>query len=460
MKTLHILSLSILFVLAGVPALALAQGEIDEDGDGLNATDEALAGTDPLDPDTDSDGLSDGDEVHGLSGGVPTDPLNPDSDGGGTLDGDEVMMFMTDPHDPSDDLPGCPEPCEPQPPTVVPVSCADVDMQDLLGVTCYTLSPLSQELTPIPPEELCADTSLTYVCESGPVLEDLDGDGLPDGQDPCPGDPWNDADSDGVCQSDGDCDDTDAANFPGNTEICDAQDNNCDGLLAAAEVDDDGDGQTECDGDCDDVDAANFAGNTEVCDGADNDCDGTADEDGCGPAPCSGSWAPSVPVDCSNLPPGVLGTTCFLLSGDTLTPIPSVDLCATPGSYACVDPTVDSDGDGVCDGDDFDDDNDFVDDDLDLCPLTTTDVQAGVPSSPGGLGNNRWMYDPAGDLDGTGAFTQGAPGSPSLSFSYADTCGCSAAQIIGAQNLGVGLTRFGLSTGALQSWVQSHPWCN
>jgi hypothetical protein len=38
-----------------------------------------------------------------------------------------------------------------------------------------------------------------------------------------------DMDGDGVTICAGDCDDNDPNNFPGNTEICDGQDNNCDG---------------------------------------------------------------------------------------------------------------------------------------------------------------------------------------------------------------------------------------
>mgnify|MGYP003313942546 CR=1 FL=1 len=52
----------LLWLLALSP-YALAQGELDTDGDGLSDTAEAAAGTDPENPDTDGDGLSDGDEV-------------------------------------------------------------------------------------------------------------------------------------------------------------------------------------------------------------------------------------------------------------------------------------------------------------------------------------------------------------------------------------------------------------
>jgi hypothetical protein len=63
----------------------------DSDGDGLLDGEEGILGTDPWNPDTDGDGLSDGDEVntHG------TDPLDTDTDGDGLSDGDEVNIYLT-----------------------------------------------------------------------------------------------------------------------------------------------------------------------------------------------------------------------------------------------------------------------------------------------------------------------------------------------------------------------------
>lgn len=61
--------------------------------------------TDPLNPDTDEDGLTDGEEVNRMP---PLNPLAADSDMGGTPDGQEIMD-MTDPLDPADDIvPLCP----------------------------------------------------------------------------------------------------------------------------------------------------------------------------------------------------------------------------------------------------------------------------------------------------------------------------------------------------------------
>ncbi len=69
----------------------------DFDGDGLGDAAEGRVGTDPRNPDTDADGLSDGDEVLGWG----TDPLTRDTDGGGVSDGAEVRAG-TNPLDPRD----------------------------------------------------------------------------------------------------------------------------------------------------------------------------------------------------------------------------------------------------------------------------------------------------------------------------------------------------------------------
>ena len=98
-----------------------------------------------------------------------------------------------------------------------------------------------------------------------------------------------------------DCNDQAPANFPGNKEICDGVDNNCNGLADEALTnstyctDADGDGHGAagkatmtgcapmkgfgvCDSDCNDADVAIYPGHAEVCDGKDNNCDGFVDE--------------------------------------------------------------------------------------------------------------------------------------------------------------------------------------
>jgi len=60
---------------------------------------------------------------------------------------------------------------------------------------------------------------------------DTDSDGLGNACDVCPNDSGNDADADGLCSSEGDCNDTNAAVYPGAVEVCDDLDNDCDGIV-------------------------------------------------------------------------------------------------------------------------------------------------------------------------------------------------------------------------------------
>lgn len=65
----------------------------DDDTDGLSNAAEERLGTDPKNPDTDGDGLKDGEEVRRYK----TNPRMADSDGDGLSDGDEVFKYRTDP---------------------------------------------------------------------------------------------------------------------------------------------------------------------------------------------------------------------------------------------------------------------------------------------------------------------------------------------------------------------------
>ena len=87
----------------------------DSDGDSLLDDEEVQIGTDPLNSDTDSDGLSDADEVNtystdpldidtdsdnfndGIEIAFGSDPLDPDSDDDGITDGDEINIYATSP---------------------------------------------------------------------------------------------------------------------------------------------------------------------------------------------------------------------------------------------------------------------------------------------------------------------------------------------------------------------------
>lgn len=75
---------------------------IDSDGDKLSDCREFALQTDTHNPDTDGDGLTDGQEVLIQK----TDPLDTDTDDGGIEDGNEVDG-ATDPLDPTDDLMNC-----------------------------------------------------------------------------------------------------------------------------------------------------------------------------------------------------------------------------------------------------------------------------------------------------------------------------------------------------------------
>ena len=94
--------------------------------------------------------------------------------------------------------------------------------------------------------------------------------------------PFTDEDSDGFCAGDdpciggipgGDCNDTEARDFPGAAERCDREDNDCDGVVPADEQDADGDGVTPCEGDCNDGDNTISPNAEELCDIVDHDCD-------------------------------------------------------------------------------------------------------------------------------------------------------------------------------------------
>lgn len=87
-----------------------------------------------------------------------------------------------------------------------------------------------------------------------------------------------DADADGF-DEDADCDDANAAIYPGALDDCDdGIDSNCDGIDPVCNNDADGDGY-DASNDCDDNNAEVYPGAFESCsDGLDNDCDGIATE--------------------------------------------------------------------------------------------------------------------------------------------------------------------------------------
>jgi len=115
---------------------------------------------------------------------------------------------------------------------------------------------------------------------------------------------WDDADNDGyaTCDVPSDCHDTRSDIYPGAPELCDADDNDCDGITPADETTDaDGDGFPEC-WDCDDNDPNIHPYGGDDCDGIDNDCNGLVDDgymdaDGDGFASCVNT------LDCDDYDP-------------------------------------------------------------------------------------------------------------------------------------------------------------
>ena len=108
-------------------------------------------------------------------------------------------------------------------------------------------------------------------------------------------------DGDVTATADNDCDDTEPTIYPGATELCNGVDDDCDGAPAADEVDADGDLEMICAGDCNDAATAINTSATEVCDIVDNNCDGSVDEgfdtDGDGFTTCGADGDLNTPAD-------------------------------------------------------------------------------------------------------------------------------------------------------------------
>jgi len=130
---------------------------LDSDGDGLLDTEEWELGTDPYNPDTDWDGLTDGDEV--LYYG--TDPLECDTDGDWLSDYEELWSYYTDPLDYDSD---------------------DDGLSDYEELSWYYTDPLDYDSD----DDMLSDYEEVVLYFTDPWNPDTDGDGMLDGEDPDP----------------------------------------------------------------------------------------------------------------------------------------------------------------------------------------------------------------------------------------------------------------------------------
>ncbi len=124
----------------------------------------------------------------------------------------------------------------------------------------------------LPSAEICdgLDNDCVNGADDG-LITDVDGDGVPACTSACLLPPFS--------ASNCDCDDGDPNNAPGRNEVCDGQDNNCNGVIDEG-FDNDGDGFLSCafcstsPCDCNDNDNTIFPNAPEDCGPVDKDCDG------------------------------------------------------------------------------------------------------------------------------------------------------------------------------------------
>ena len=286
------------------------------------------------------------------------------------------------------------------------------------------------------------DNDCDGVDDSNEVDLDADGASFCDGDcdDGSPAFNIRDEDGDGVttCGDPADCDDLDPNNYPGNTELCDGFDNDCDGAPESSS-DADGDGVTVCAGDCDDNNPSVAPGQTDLCDGLDNDCNGVVDDnyndsDADGVAYCvdcddtNASVYPGAPEICDAADNNCDGAVDegFDADGDGYANVSAPGCLAAWGSNADCDDTratvypgaadicdgiLDNNCDGIADTLEADTDGDG----LSLCNGDCDDTNGAIPGQEvcDGLDNNcNTQVDEGFDADGDGVVTCGADGTP------------------------------------------------
>jgi outer membrane protein OmpA-like peptidoglycan-associated protein len=150
-------------------------GSADPDNDGLTNDEEKRLGTDPHNPDTDGDGLTDGEEVNKYK----TDPRNADSDGDGLSDGDEIHKYKTDPNKADTDGDGLKDSDEILKYKTDP-NKADTDGDGLTDgeeVMTYKTDPLKADTD----GDGLSDGDEVHKFHTDPLKADTDGGGVNDG---------------------------------------------------------------------------------------------------------------------------------------------------------------------------------------------------------------------------------------------------------------------------------------
>jgi hypothetical protein len=145
--------------------------EVDTDGDGLPDAREIALGTEPNNPDSDDDGLTDGDEIDFYD----TEPLSPDTDGDGLSDAQELVGYGTNPFLADTDGDGAADADE------IAAGTDPLDFEQAPAtataapIATSTLAPAASPLAATPPVPL--PVAATPAASRGPD-GDLDGDGL------------------------------------------------------------------------------------------------------------------------------------------------------------------------------------------------------------------------------------------------------------------------------------------